>query len=153
MTSAAAGGIGKGIANGTGKSTPAVYSAGLLKQTLVLTHRSFLKAYRDVLVFGVRLFMYVGLAMLMGTVWLRLGDGQNVIQAYINALFFSSAFMSFMAVAYIPGDGNDVHLLMLFIYLFIWLSHTSQVRGMCIEADCEGGGWEGGMGARERWFA
>jgi hypothetical protein len=37
---------------------------------------------------------------MMGTVWLRLQDDQNDIQPYINAIFFSAAFMSFMCVTF-----------------------------------------------------
>ena len=44
---------------------------------------------------------------MMGTVWLRLGNGQDYIQPYINAIFFGSAFMSFMAVAYVPAYLED----------------------------------------------
>lgn len=43
----------------------------------------------------------------MGTVWLRLDSSQANIQPFINALFFSGAFMSFMAVAYIPAFLED----------------------------------------------
>lgn len=40
--------------------------------------------------------MYLGLAILMGTTWLRLSYSQENIQSFLNALFFGSAFMSFM---------------------------------------------------------
>jgi hypothetical protein len=40
--------------------------------------------------------MYLGLAILMGTAWLRLAYTQWNIQNVINALFYGSAFMSFM---------------------------------------------------------
>jgi predicted membrane channel-forming protein YqfA (hemolysin III family) len=40
--------------------------------------------------------MYLGLAILMGTAWLRLSYTQANIQNVLNALFFGSAFMSFM---------------------------------------------------------
>lgn len=43
----------------------------------------------------------------MGTVWLRLGSDQSDIQPFINAIFFSAAFMSFMAVAYVPAYLED----------------------------------------------
>ena len=43
----------------------------------------------------------------MGTVWLRLSPHQSNIQPFINAIFFGSAFMSFMAVAYIPAFLED----------------------------------------------
>ncbi|KAK0267921.1 hypothetical protein LTR91_019984 [Friedmanniomyces endolithicus] len=37
-----------------------------------LIHRSFIKSYRDVVAYSIRIAMYMGLAIMMGTVWLRL---------------------------------------------------------------------------------
>ena len=70
---------------------------------LILLHRLFIKSYRDVIAYGIRLAMYTGLAIMMGTVWLRLDNDQSSIQPFINAIFFGGAFMSFMAVAGIPS--------------------------------------------------
>lgn len=53
---------------------------------MVLVHRSFIKSYRDVVAYGIRIAMYMGLAIMMGTVWLRLHDDQDYIQPYINAI-------------------------------------------------------------------
>ncbi|KAL9102700.1 MAG: hypothetical protein Q9163_002191 [Psora crenata] len=75
--------------------------------TLVLLSRMFIKSYRDVVAYGIRIAMYMGLAIMMGTVWLRLGTTQESIQPFINAIFFGSAFMSFMAVAYVPAFLED----------------------------------------------
>ena len=77
----------------------------------VLLHRNFIKSYRDVLLFGVRAAMYVGLAIMSGTVWLRLGYVQSSIQPFINSLFFGGAFMSFMAVAGVPSTIEDLSVL------------------------------------------
>lgn len=74
---------------------------------LALVHRSFIKSYRDIIAYGIRIAMYMGLAVMMGTVWLRLNPNQNNIQSFINAIFFGGAFMSFMAVAYIPAFLED----------------------------------------------
>lgn len=79
----------------------------LFTSTTTLIHRSFLKSYRDVIAYGIRLAMYLGLAIMMGTVWLRLPATQSSIQPFINAIFFGSAFMSFMAVAYVPAFLED----------------------------------------------
>ena len=76
---------------------------------LVLLHRSWIKAYRDIVAYGIRIIMYLGLAVLMGTVFLRLQSTQDNIQPFINAIFFGSAFMSFMAVAYVPAFLEDLH--------------------------------------------
>lgn len=80
---------------------------GFFSQTLTLLHRLWIKSYRDVLAYGVRIAMYMGLAIMMGTVWLRLKERQDHIQPFINAIFFGSAFMSFMAVAYVPAFLED----------------------------------------------
>lgn len=53
---------------------------------LTLLHRSFIKSYRDVIAYGVRMGMYLGLAIMMGTVWVRLKTEQEYIQAFINAI-------------------------------------------------------------------
>ncbi|KAH7305503.1 ATP-binding cassette sub-family G member 5 [Stachybotrys elegans] len=76
---------------------------------LTLLHRSWIKAYRDLVVYQIRVAMYLGLAIMMGTVFLRLQSGQEYIQPYINAIFFGGAFMSFMAVAYVPAFLEDLH--------------------------------------------
>ncbi|VVT56678.1 uncharacterized protein SAPINGB_P005210 [Magnusiomyces paraingens] len=70
--------------------------------TWILSRRLLVKARRDVFAYILRIFMYLALAILMGTVWLRLNHNQDNISSYVSALFFSGAFMSFMAVAYIP---------------------------------------------------
>ncbi|KAL9114838.1 MAG: hypothetical protein Q9227_001081 [Pyrenula ochraceoflavens] len=74
---------------------------------LTLLHRSLLKSHRDIIAYGIRLAMYLGLAIMMGTVFLRLPTTQSAIQPAINALFFGSAFLSFMAVAYVPAFLED----------------------------------------------
>ncbi|EHK22118.1 uncharacterized protein TRIVIDRAFT_151139 [Trichoderma virens Gv29-8] len=79
----------------------------LLSIIITLLHRSFIKSYRDVVVYGIRVVMYTGLAIMMGTVWVRLSPDQVSIQPFINAIFFGSAFMSFMAVAYVPAFIED----------------------------------------------
>jgi hypothetical protein len=53
---------------------------------LTLLHRSFVKSYRDVVAYGIRLAMYTGLAIMMGTVWLRLAADQSSIIAFTNAI-------------------------------------------------------------------
>ncbi len=75
---------------------------------IVLLQRSWIKSYRDVIAYGIRIAMYLGLAILMGTVFLRFKTEQQYIQPYINAIFFGGAFMSFMAVAYVPAFLEDL---------------------------------------------
>jgi hypothetical protein len=104
---------------------PATSRGGFVNVLVTLVHRSFIKSYRDVVAYGIRIAMYMGLAIMMGTVWLRLKTDQSDIQPFINAIvsgpyielkyllntksyqFFGSAFMSFMAVAYVPSFLED----------------------------------------------
>jgi len=93
------GGIGDQPMNGSGNPMLAVI--------ITLVRRSFIKSYRDIIAYDIRIIMYLGLALMMGTVWLRLEPTQDNIQSFINAIFFGGAFMSFMAVAYIPAFLED----------------------------------------------
>jgi hypothetical protein len=81
--------------------------ANFFAVTMTLVHRSFIKSYRDVVAYGIRLAMYSCLAVLSGTVWLRLKPTETSIQPFINSIFFGSAFLSFMAVAYVPSFLED----------------------------------------------
>ncbi|KAF2105736.1 ATP-binding cassette transporter-like protein [Lophiotrema nucula] len=97
----------------TSSSTPLSTSQDTANKFLIpltLIHRSFIKSYRDLVAYGIRIAMYMGLAIMMGTVWLRLSTHQSNINAFTNAIFFGGAFMSFMAVAYIPAYLEDLSL-------------------------------------------
>ncbi|PKS04912.1 hypothetical protein jhhlp_008277 [Lomentospora prolificans] len=76
---------------------------------LTLLHRSWIKSYRDIVAYHIRVIMYLGLAVLMGTVFLRFKTSQEYIQPFVNSIFFSGAFISFMAVAYVPAYLEDLH--------------------------------------------
>eukprot|EP00271_Cylindrocystis_brebissonii_P019546 TRINITY_DN5977_c1_g1_i1.p1 TRINITY_DN5977_c1_g1~~TRINITY_DN5977_c1_g1_i1.p1 ORF type:complete len:618 (+),score=31.12 TRINITY_DN5977_c1_g1_i1:835-2688(+) len=76
-------------------------------QTMCLLHRNALKSLRDITAYAGRLLMFIALALMVGTVWLRLDSKQDKIQAYINAMFSPPAFMSCMIVAYIPAYLED----------------------------------------------
>jgi hypothetical protein len=74
------------IAESAASSRPDFY-----RIVLALLHRSLIKSNRDVIAYGVRIAMYLGLAIMMGTVWLRLHESQEYIQPFINAIVkFSS---------------------------------------------------------------
>jgi len=73
----------------------------------ILLYRSWIKSRRDAVVYGVRFTMYLGLAIMMGTVWLRLPLIQSSIQPFANCILFGSSFMSFMAVVYVPAFLED----------------------------------------------
>lgn len=56
------------------------------RQVLTLLNRSSVKGYRDLTAYWIRVAMYMGLAIMMGTVWLRLSPNQAHIQPFINAI-------------------------------------------------------------------
>lgn len=60
--------------------------ASFFAVVLALLHRSFIKSYRDVVAYGIRFAMYIGLAIMMGTVWLRLPATQSSIGPFTNAI-------------------------------------------------------------------
>ncbi|OAL30113.1 hypothetical protein AYO20_08916 [Fonsecaea nubica] len=90
-------------------STARTSSKNVAAVSWVLLQRNFIKSYRDFIAYGTRVVMYFGLAIMMGTVWLRLSYSQSSIQPFTNAIFFGGAFMSFMAVAYVPSIIEDLH--------------------------------------------
>jgi hypothetical protein len=63
-----------------------VQHSGLVSQVTTLLHRAFIKSYRDIVAYWIRVAMYLGLAFMMGTVWLRLGSDQSNIQPFVNAI-------------------------------------------------------------------
>ena len=62
-----------------------------LQVIAALIHRSFIKSYRDVVAYGIRFAMYTGLAVMMGTVWLRLPPTVSIFRPVTAAfvLFFA----------------------------------------------------------------
>lgn len=58
----------------------------IFSQVFTLLHRAFIKSYRDLVCYWVRVAMYMGLAIMMGTVWLRLSATQAHIQPIVNAI-------------------------------------------------------------------
>ena len=61
-------------------------NSSILRVIMALLNRNFIKSYRDVVAYGIRFAMYIGLAIMMGTVWLRLSPVQSHIQPFINAI-------------------------------------------------------------------
>ncbi|KAF2172801.1 hypothetical protein M409DRAFT_16761 [Zasmidium cellare ATCC 36951] len=97
----------KALSSHQAQVTPVAARPPFFSQVLTLLRRAFIKSYRDLVCYWVRVAMYMGLAIMMGTVWLRLSPTQEHIQPFINAIFFGSAFLSFMAVAYVPAFLED----------------------------------------------
>ena len=57
--------------------------------------------------YGFLIAMYLVLAIMARTVWLRLESGQEYIQVFVNAIFAGSAFMSYKATTCVPAYLED----------------------------------------------
>ncbi|KAI9337277.1 P-loop containing nucleoside triphosphate hydrolase protein [Obelidium mucronatum] len=79
------------------------YTHNFFKQVEILTRRNFANAIKNILLFWVRLAMYLAMAILMGTTWWRMSLNQNTVQDRFSAIFFAIAFLAFMSVAGIPA--------------------------------------------------
>lgn len=74
-----------------------------INATYILAERTLLNYSRNLLAYGVRFGMYLGMALLLATIWIRLGDSDSIINDRLSVHFFSVAFLGFMSVAGIPA--------------------------------------------------
>jgi len=79
------------------------YPVNFFQQTMVLTKRGILNMIRNPAVLWLRFGMYMMLAIMIGTIWLRLGDSAKVIQDINGALFYIVAFFIFMSISVLPA--------------------------------------------------
>ncbi|KIJ49523.1 hypothetical protein M422DRAFT_27888 [Sphaerobolus stellatus SS14] len=75
----------------------------LIRKTLVLSERSTKNYIRNLLAYGVRAGMYLGMGLMIATIWIRLGHDDSKINDRLSVYFYSIAFLSFMSVAGIPS--------------------------------------------------
>lgn len=73
-----------------------------LSQTLTLTQRTLVDSTRDIGVFWLRLGMYIGLCLCLGTVYFQLGSNWSEATSRGGLLFFTISFLTFMSVSGFP---------------------------------------------------
>lgn len=81
---------------------PLPYRTNQFIATWALFRRGFYNALRSPAVIWLRMAMYFFLSILIGTVWLQLGNSAKVINSYNGALFYTTAFMIFMSISVLP---------------------------------------------------
>jgi len=74
-----------------------------ISRTVVLMERNVLNYSRNLLAYGVRLGMYLGMGILLATVWVNLAQTSAKVNDRLSVHFFSVAFLGFMSVAGIPA--------------------------------------------------
>ena len=84
-----------------------VFGRRIMATIRILLHQPWINSRRDAVVYGVCFAMYLGLAIMMGTVRLRLPPVKSSIQPFASCILFGSSFMSFMAVVYVPAFLED----------------------------------------------
>ncbi|KAI0062484.1 P-loop containing nucleoside triphosphate hydrolase protein [Artomyces pyxidatus] len=72
-------------------------------KTALLMERNALNYSRNLLAYGVRLGMYLGMGVLLATVWVNLAQTAAKVNDRLSVHFFSVAFLGFMSVAGIPA--------------------------------------------------
>ncbi|KAI0339335.1 P-loop containing nucleoside triphosphate hydrolase protein [Trametopsis cervina] len=72
-------------------------------RTAILMERNVLNYSRNLLAYGVRLGMYLGMGVLLATVWVNLAQTSSKVNDRLSVHFFSVAFLGFMSVAGIPA--------------------------------------------------
>ncbi|SJL01923.1 related to ATP-binding cassette protein (ABC) transporter [Armillaria ostoyae] len=75
----------------------------LFWNTMVLSERTTINYIRNLLAYGVRLGMYIGMGLMIATIWIRLGLRDSTINDRLSIHFYSVAFLAFMSVAGIPS--------------------------------------------------
>ncbi|KAK0206482.1 P-loop containing nucleoside triphosphate hydrolase protein [Desarmillaria ectypa] len=75
----------------------------LFWNTMVLSERTTINYIRNLLAYGVRLGMYIGMGLMIATIWIRLGLRDSTINDRLSVHFYSVAFLAFMSVAGIPS--------------------------------------------------
>jgi len=83
------------------------FQSTVVKQFGQLAIRFWKDNVRNPGVFWVRMFMYTMLSIMIGTIYLNIGNGQNEVQDRGGILFYIAAFMVFMAVSVIPAFIQD----------------------------------------------
>ncbi|KAK1352508.1 ABC transporter, G1, P-loop containing nucleoside triphosphate hydrolase [Heracleum sosnowskyi] len=77
--------------------------ASFFRQCIVLTQRSFVNMYRDKGYYWLRLFIYIGLAIGIGTLFFDIGSGYGSIHARGSMLMYVASFLTMMAIGGFPS--------------------------------------------------
>ncbi|KAE8198143.1 hypothetical protein CF328_g3636 [Tilletia controversa] len=84
----------------------------LVLHTMILTHRNLVNYRRNLLAYGIRVGMYLGMGAMMAAVFQKLPNIDSRINDRLSVHFYGVAFLAFMSVAGIPSFLEERSVLM-----------------------------------------
>ncbi|KQJ86867.1 ABC transporter G family member 11 [Brachypodium distachyon] len=82
--------------------------ASFSAKLLVLTRRSFVNMHRDIGYYWMRLAVYLGIGICLGTIFYQVGHSYSSIQARCEVIMYTTALLTFMAIGGFPSFVEDV---------------------------------------------
>uniref|UniRef100_M8C413 ABC transporter G family member 11 n=1 Tax=Aegilops tauschii TaxID=37682 RepID=M8C413_AEGTA len=82
--------------------------ASFSTKLFVLTRRSFVNMHRDIGYYWMRLGVYLGIGICLGTIFYQVGHSYSSIQARCEVIMYTTALLTFMAIGGFPSFVEDV---------------------------------------------
>ncbi|XP_051213293.1 ABC transporter G family member 1 [Lolium perenne] len=82
--------------------------ASFSTKLLVLTRRSFMNMHRDIGYYWMRLGVYVGIGLCLGTIFYQVGNSYSSIQTRCSIIMYTTALLTFMAIGGFPSFVEDI---------------------------------------------
>ncbi|XP_047042706.1 ABC transporter G family member 1-like [Lolium rigidum] len=82
--------------------------ASFSTKLLVLTSRSFMNMHRDIGYYWMRLGVYVGIGLCLGTIFYQVGNSYSSIQTRCSIIMYTTALLTFMAIGGFPSFVEDI---------------------------------------------
>ncbi|KAL6643465.1 hypothetical protein ACP70R_018231 [Stipagrostis hirtigluma subsp. patula] len=82
--------------------------ASFSTKLFVLTRRSFLNMHRDIGYYWMRLAVYVGIGICLGTIFYQVGYSYSSIQSRCSVIMYTTALLTFMAIGGFPSFVEDM---------------------------------------------
>uniref|UniRef100_A0A0D9XYR3 ABC transporter domain-containing protein n=1 Tax=Leersia perrieri TaxID=77586 RepID=A0A0D9XYR3_9ORYZ len=82
--------------------------ASFCSKLIVLTRRSFLNMHRDIGYYWMRLAIYMGIGICIGTIFYQVGYSYSSIQTRCEVIMYTTALLTFMAIGGFPSFIEDI---------------------------------------------
>uniref|UniRef100_A0ACD5U806 Uncharacterized protein n=1 Tax=Avena sativa TaxID=4498 RepID=A0ACD5U806_AVESA len=82
--------------------------ASFSTKLIVLTRRSFVNMHRDIGYYWMRLGVYVGIGLCLGTIFYQVGNSYSSIQTRCSVIMYTTALLTFMAIGGFPSFVEDI---------------------------------------------